>query len=313
MSVFTRIDLARLPPPSLVENLDYESILAATKAQLQQLAPNLNVDALLESDPITKLLQVMAYRELHLRARVNEAARGVMLATATGSNLDNLAALFGIERLLVSPEDTDAGMPAVYEDDERLRKRAQLAFEGFSTAGPAGAYRFHALSADEGVKDVVVFSAQPGEVEVRVLSREGDGTATESLLATVSSALNADHVRPLTDHVQVKSADVVSYSLRATIKLAPGIGASEVQAQVQQAAENFMQEHHQLGADINRAALFAALYQPGVQNVTLHEPAADLIIDRTQVACGTIGELSMVIGSQEEPFLGVSTATESPQ
>ena len=44
-----------------------------------------------------------AYRELLIRQRVNDAARGVMLATASGTDLDNLAANFNVERLLITP------------------------------------------------------------------------------------------------------------------------------------------------------------------------------------------------------------------
>jgi len=115
MSLFTSIDLSELPPPSIVEALDYEAILAATKNELQFIAPEIDVDNLLESDPISKLLQVVAYREMHLRQRINESAQGVMLATATGPNLDNLAALVNIKRLVIDPGDPDASIDPVFE------------------------------------------------------------------------------------------------------------------------------------------------------------------------------------------------------
>ncbi|MEL0625209.1 baseplate J/gp47 family protein, partial [Marinomonas arenicola] len=77
------------------------------------------------------------------------------LAYATGTNLEHLSALWG-----VSKQDG--------ESDDRLRSRTQLALEGFSTAGPFGAYVYHSLAADSRVKDVAVSSPSAGQVLVSV-------------------------------------------------------------------------------------------------------------------------------------------------
>ena len=103
----TAIDLSRLPVPNVVEALDFEIILAA---QLDDLIERDDTyTGLLESDPAMKVLQVTAYRELLLRQRVNEAARAVMLAYAMDTDLDHLGALMNVERLQVSPADSDKG------------------------------------------------------------------------------------------------------------------------------------------------------------------------------------------------------------
>ena len=304
MSLLTSIDLSELPPPSIVEELDYETLLAATKTELQGIAPDLDLENLLESDPISKLLEIIAYRELHLRQRINEAAKGVMLATASGANLDNLAALLNIHRLETDPGDPDATPPveSTYEDDERLRKRTQLAFEGFSTAGPQGAYIFHALSASALVKDVAVYSEAPGQVEVRILSSEDDGTASPELLSDVEAVLNSDKIRPITDLVIVQSADIVPYTVAATLILFSGVGAQEVLNSVQTAAQAFVEKHHNLGIDITRAGLFSALYQPGVQNIELHSPAEDILIERSEAPYGTLGTIDYVEHPTAAPY-----------
>lgn len=72
-STFTAVDLSRLPAPTIVETLDFDTIYGQMLAALQALVPAF--DATVESDPVIKLLQVAAYRELLLRARVNDAAR----------------------------------------------------------------------------------------------------------------------------------------------------------------------------------------------------------------------------------------------
>ncbi len=145
---FTAVDLSKLPFPAAVEVLDYEVILAAMVADLQTRDPAFT--ALLESDPAYKILEVAAFREFLLRQRVNEAIKAVTLAYAMGADLDQIAARYNVQRLVLVPADdtTVPPTPAVMESDESLRRRVQLSFEGFSTAGPTGAYIFHSLGAD---------------------------------------------------------------------------------------------------------------------------------------------------------------------
>lgn len=285
------IDLSLLPLPDSVEALDYETILAAMQSDLLARAPELAGVLDLESEPITKLLEVCAYRELLLRQRENEAVKAVTLAYATGADLDNLAALFNVQRLLVSAADPAAipPVPAVYETDTRLRLRTQLSLEGFSTAGPRGAYEFHALGASPHVKSVYTSSPSPGRVLVTLLSTQGDGTASEQLRNTVMAALSAEDVRPLTDQVTVQSATIITYTISATLTLYPGPDADVVRAAAHAAAAAYTAEHHRIGHDITVSGLYAALHQPGVQRVVLTTPMADIICNATQAAwCDSI-------------------------
>ena len=286
MTGYSAIDLSLLPVPDVVETLDFEVILAAMKADLAARAPDLAAVLALESEPVVKLLEVVAYWVVLGRARVNDAAEAVMLARATGADLDNLAALFGVVRLVISPGNPSAipPVPPTLESDTDLRRRAQLALEGFSTAGPEGAYVFHALSASADVLDVSATSPSPGDVLVTVLSRTGSGAAPAPLLATVAAALNADEVRPLCDNVVVQSAAIVSYAITATLYFYPGPDSAVVLAAAQAAATSYAAAQHRLGRDVTLSGVFAALHQPGVQRVVLTSPAASLTIDATQAS-----------------------------
>lgn len=219
--IFTAIDLSKLAPPSLIEALSFESILAAMKLDFAArcAARGIPFDALaLESEPVTIALETGAYRELLARQRVNDVARGVMVAFAMGTDLDHLGALFGVARLVIAPATIDGnGNPvaAVLEDDDAFRARIVLAPEGYSVAGPEGAYVFHGLSADGEVLGIAAESPSPGEVVVTVLSRTGDGAASAPLLAKVSAHLSGETVRPLTDHVTVQSATIVPFAITA--------------------------------------------------------------------------------------------------
>lgn len=304
MSQFTQIDLSLIPAPDIVETLSYEAIFAAMLADLQ--ARDAAFTALLESDPAYKILEVAAYRELIIRARVNDAARGVMLATAIGTDLDNLAANFNVQRLIVTPADPEAIPPvaAVYESDSVFRARAQFAYEGLSTAGPVGAYIFHGLSASGDVKDIAIDAVtfhvtaglividntaslatpEPGMVAVTVLSNTGNGVAGAPLLALVDAVVNNQAVRPLTDRVTVRTASIINYTVVATLTFYDGPSSVTVLAAATAALNAYIASHHRIGYDVTRSGLFAALHQPGVQNVVLTTPAADVVIASHEAA-----------------------------
>lgn len=278
----TALDLSRLPPPDVIEPLSYETILAALKDDLVARDPTYT--ALGHADPAIKLLEIAAYRELLLRQRLNEAARAVMIAYASDADLDQLAAVFGVERLLLDLADPEAGKPAVLESDEALRSRVLLAPDSYSVAGPAGAYIFHALSAHAGIADVSATSPAPGEVIVSILSRGGTGAASADMIDAVSNVVNADDIRPLTDFVTVQSAQILEYVVDARLTLFSGPDAELVRATAEAELDELLARSRRIGRDITRSALFGALHVAGVQNVELVSPDADLVVSETQAA-----------------------------
>ncbi|SIQ10895.1 baseplate assembly protein [Marinobacterium stanieri] len=292
---FTAIELNKLPMPDVVEQIDFEVILAEMLADLLSRAPELADTLALESEPAHKVLQVAAYRETLLRQRVNEAAKAVMLAYAGGTDLDQLAANYQVERLLLDAGNPDAfpPVPATYEDDNSLRRRVQLSFEGFSTAGPEGAYIFHGLGADADVLDISALSPTPGQVTVTVLSRSGTGAADASLLAAVEATLSDDAVRPLTDQLSVQSASIINYSVVASLTLFPGPDAAVVLNAAQVALNAYIETNHRLGRDVTLSGLYAALHQEGVHNVELVQPVADILAAPHQAPFCTEVDLSI--------------------
>ncbi|STI74605.1 baseplate assembly protein [Escherichia coli] len=156
------IDLNQLPAPDVVEELDFETILAERKATLISLYPEDQQEAVartltLESEPLVKLLEENAYRELIWRQRVNEAARAVMLACAAGNDLDVIGANYNTTRLIITPADdsTIPPTPAVMESDTDYRLRIQQALR-VKRRRSVGAYQYHGRSADGRVADISV-------------------------------------------------------------------------------------------------------------------------------------------------------------
>ncbi|KWN07024.1 baseplate assembly protein [Burkholderia ubonensis] len=286
MSV-TPIDLSQLPSPDVVETIDYETLLAERKARLVSLysaAEQAEIAATLalESEPMVKLLQENAYRELVLRQRVNDAARAVMLAYAIGEDLDHLAALFGIRRLTITPADPEHNVAAVMESDIDLRARTQLAPQSFSVAGPEGAYVSHARNAHGRVLDASAVSPAPCEVLVTVLARDGDGTADQQLVDAVTAALQADDVRPLTDKVTVRAAEILRYAIRARLVFFAGPDRAVALAQANKAMKKYADDMHRLGMEVTLDGIYAAARAAGVQKVILESPLAGIPATKQQ-------------------------------
>ena len=281
------IDLSMLPPPDVVETLSFERMLEAEITRLTGLVPDYVVS---EADPAYKILEVVAYERLLDRQRINDAARAVMLPYAEAGDLDNLAALFDVQRQIVTPADPDAIPPvaAVMETDARLRTRTQLALSAVSTAGPVSSYRFHALSADAGVLDVAVASPAAGAITVTVLSREGNGTAAADLLTAVEDALNSEDVRPLGDVLTVQSATIVEYQVTADLTIGSGPDAATVIAAAEAALDAAVAAARKIGADVPLSALYAALHRPGVTAVDLTAPAADVAVGAAEASYATM-------------------------
>lgn len=300
------VDLKKLPAPKVVQELSYETLLAQRKAKFLSLQENDDMRQhwqarlQLESEPVVKLLEENAYLELLLRTHINESAKAVMLAYATGSDLDQLGALFGVTRLIIQAEDLKSNppTPAKYEDDERLRTRIQMSLEGLTTAGSRASYEFHALSTSAKVKDVDVTSPTAGTVKVAILSTEGQGTADSDLINAVKEQLNAEHIRPLTDTVLVESAVILPYEIRAILTLYPSVLESVVMANVNQAITHYVNKQHLLGIDITLSGIYSALHQEGVQNVKLTQPLADLIVQPHQAAYCT--QIQINVGGRDE-------------
>ncbi|MDS7747283.1 baseplate assembly protein [Klebsiella michiganensis] len=285
------IDLSQLPSPTIIEELDFETILIEVKAVMVAAFPEDMQSAVaaameLESEPLNIVAQAMAYREMLLRQRINEGAVACMLSHATGDDLDNIAANLDTERLVIT-EATDTA-DAVTESDEALRLRAQAAFEGMSVAGPSAAYEYFARSASGKVAAVRATSPAPAEVLIAILSSDGDGTASDELIATVQAAVNDEDTRPLGDRVTVRSAEIIEYTIDATLYLYPGPESEPIINAAIASLRTFLADaDKKIGRDVVRSAISASLHVQGVQRVVINSPESDLQIDNTQVARNT--------------------------
>ncbi|SDU87978.1 baseplate assembly protein [Pseudomonas mucidolens] len=289
MNSFAAIDLSQLPPPQIVEQIDFEQILAERKAYMISLWPveeqaEIATRLDMESEPLTKLLQENVYRETIWRQRVNEASLANLLATARGTDLEQLAANFNVKKLVIQEGKPNAvpRVPKLMEGDDSLRERAQMAWEGLSTAGPRNSYIFHARAADGRVADATAESPSPAVAVVTVQALLGDGTASASLLAVVNTYLSDEDRRPVADRLIVQGAQILNYQVKAKLYLlSSGPESEPILAAAEQRLKAYVHQRRRLGMEVSESALHAALHVEGVRKVEL-EGWADIVATKAQ-------------------------------
>ena len=262
----TLSDLASLPTPAVIETLSFETIFTELQTEFQSRYPDYS--ALLASDPAVKLLEVAAYREVLLRNRINAAAKASLLAFATGSDLDHLAAFYGVTRLMD-------------ETDEALRLRTRQRIIGFANAGGAAHYRYWALSASPDVADVEVDSPEPGRVRISVLAKGEADTVPGAVLDAVRAVVLRDDIRVLTDTVEVVPAELMPVTVYARLWLYPD-APLETLAAIQAVFASTLAACAGLGWDLTRSWIVGQLQRAGVHKVELLSPTTDIRVAANQ-------------------------------
>jgi len=137
------------------------------------------------------------------------------------------------------------------ENDERYRQRIKMSLSSFSTAGPKSSYIYHTKSAHQDISDVSVWSPIPGQVNISFLLKNGQ-IPNNDMLNLVSSYLNDDKVRPLTDTIIVQAPSVVNYDINFTYYIEKDFlpNQSNIHTLVNQKINDFISFTKKLGRDI---------------------------------------------------------------
>lgn len=339
MSRFVAPDLADLGDVPQVVPVDFEAIKASRDAYLAAALARFGIDydlTRLETDPLViAYSEGGGYQEMLFRQRVNEAIRGLSLATAIGGDLDHIGATYaGIGRLVHENDEDDppansqwdATRGAWVETDANFRSRIVLAFEAFSTAGPEGAYVFHALELDgtRDIADAVVYSEEDGatygdtlhedaysmglipspfgarnagdpvlapEVLIVVLPTVSYGAADSVLLKRVFRACTADDVRPIGDNVRVEAATVTGYDIAVTLYYAPGADAGALAEEAKKRLEAYAADRRRIGLEVQREVIGGRAAIDNNVTVDVVSPATDIVPGPKGV--GQVGAVSV--------------------
>lgn len=187
------------------------------------------------------------------------------------------------------------------EDDEDFRQRIRLSPQSYSVAGPEGAYKYWARTADNSISDVSVISDTPGEVDVVVLMDDGQLPGA-GVLQAVEDILSDDTRRPLTDLVSVAAPTAQSYDITLTYYISADRQTEEtaIKAAIEDAdgaIDVYMawQREH-LGRDINPSKLIYALMEAGASRVVPTSPVYT-VLDSNKVA--QVGTVDITYGGLE--------------
>lgn len=180
------------------------------------------------------------------------------------------------------------------ETDDAYAERIRLAPESFSVAGSELAYIYWAKSTTQEIVDATADSPVEGEVDVRILMRDGR-IPTEEEIKLVEENISHKKVRPLTDMVTVGAPIVVGYeavveywigSKNATV-------STIIEGQVNTAYQQYLVwQREKMGRDVDFSELIARLKQAGASRVAVH---SEMFIEvaKTEVAHPTLTTLTL--------------------
>lgn len=159
-------------------------------------------------------------------------------------------------------------------NDNEYYELMRAGLDSYSTAGPRGAYEYHAKSVSTAIADVAVVVPDAGCVDIYALM--DDGTAADSVIKSeILKACNDDSVRPLTDYVQCKNAEIVSYDVELTYYVKRGTDKpiTEIQKSVMSAVDEYVEwQRGKIGRDINPSKLDWLLRDTGIKRAVITSP-----------------------------------------
>ena len=213
----------------------------------------------------------------------NLAADRAMIATATGVFLDDLAAIYGVER--------DPGMT-----DEQVRLAITAAFARVS-AGTPEAVVADAHAASDLVADATMqtdLANNEIDVWITTVPPEGDPdniTPTTAVINAVKTYLDAPVRRLLIiDEHNVAAATVATYTVDATVTYARTAASPELESLA--GLRQYMLTHRTLNTRIATSALARALWTPDVIDVDITAPAADMAAAISTARVGSVGTIN---------------------
>lgn len=287
-STLLPFDLSILPAPSAIEPLDFETLLTNFKTQFQTywnaacaIDPTLPAYdvSVLETDPAVILGEAWSYLRLLDRQRVNDAVAAVLAPLAKGSNLDNVVARVGVQRLVIHP--ATATSAAIMEIDARLLMRYLMAFDR-PAAGSVDKYLYWAFTSWPSMLDAAVLGFEThgrrGDIDIPVIGPAG-ALPTDAQLALVRAAVTATGVKAEATSVTVMAANRALYSVALTLNISQGPDPATVVSAATAAVTAAANGRMILGGQVPMDLLSGAAYVGGVLSVARLSPLADIPAD----------------------------------
>lgn len=171
-------------------------------------------------------------------------------------------------------ENIDESKGGFIESEESYRERIHEAPEGFSVAGPSGAYEHLAKKFMPSILHVKAVSPSPGIVDMRFILQSGE-IPTESIINELSNHLNERDRRPLTDQFSAGAPELIEYDVDVTYYLRSTDIESLVKTRenVDNSVDEFITwQRSRIGRDVNPSELIAKMVRAGAKRVEVRLP-----------------------------------------
>lgn len=218
-------------------------------------------------------------------------------------DVDNISAFSGC-----SNTETSAG-GSERATDEEYYELMRAGLEAFSTAGPKGAYEYHAKAVSSEIADVCAVNPEdkPGYVDIYAIMNSGE-IADDGTKNTILAACSDDKVRPLTDVVEVLDPETVEFAIKLTYYIGSdsGLTAAEIEENVRAAVEEYTHwQCTKIGRDINPSKLIWLLKDCGAKRIDVISPVYTALHDgsdrtRPQVAHTVLSQAAIINGGFED-------------
>ena len=231
--------------------------------------------------------------------------------TASDSEMiDLIVSRLGLKRQIIRPADPSVFPPvdAEMESDRSLLLRYSLAPYGLATTGTRTGYKFHAMtlgerplisveresenvviqryeySSTEGIlrpKDAEARMLRPhsGEVQIRVLSPQGDGTADNALLQRVVAYCQRPDIAQESDDISAASADIYPYQIHLEVWEESTPTRLIDRQGLEQALREYAQQQHRLGGLILRSRIDQIAHNFNAHQLNVSSPVEDVVCD----------------------------------
>lgn len=171
-------------------------------------------------------------------------------------------------------ETSNSGAEQATDNEYYELMRAGL--EAYSTAGPKGAYEYHAKAVSTRIADVCAINPidKPGYVNIFAIMSNGE-IADDGTKNAILAACNDDKVRPLTDVVEVLDPIVVEFNIELTyyIDCNSQKSAAEIEAAIRSAVDEYADwQCKKIGRDINPSRLMWLLKDTGAKRIDIKSP-----------------------------------------
>jgi phage-related baseplate assembly protein len=173
---------------------------------------------------------------------------------------------------VTNTETTEGGSDA--QSDSSFQAQIFSASDGYSVAGPSGAYDYFARAYSSSVINTLVTSPTPNAINHYILLTGGT-LPNQTFLNELTAYIGASNRRPMTDQYTALAPAVQNYTINLTYYIDPSNAgqAATIETAVTAAVNNFItQTQSQIGRDIVPDGLTTAIVGAGAKRAVITAP-----------------------------------------